>query len=623
MMDQGLANKSEVLAYNRERRIFLQRLRVVRAVCVLLVLVLAWRVGHLQLLQYENYSLAAEENRIQLQALEPQRGEIIDYHGGLLATNRMVRSVYYLAGQLKEDPQTITFLATLLDIDDNELKRLRERVEKQNSKQPLLLKSDITDKQEAALMVRGHRLPGLLMRNSYERYYPYGESFSHVIGYVGQVTKAIAGRPDFDKKRYVATDLVGRSGLEAHYEDLLQGYPGWEKVEVDVRGRVRRVISGSEPRPGKRLRLGLDAQLQSLTRNLLGDRKGAVVAIEPATGRLLVLLSNPGFDPNLFVRGLDSGTYGILMGRKDKPFFVRYSQGRYAPASTIKPFYALSLLRRKLVDPKKTIYDQGYFQIEGDKRIYHNWYRRGSGRVNLDRAIRISNDTYFFTQASLVGRQPFVDSLREFGFGGKVSIDVAYEGAGFIPTPEWKLSRFQQGWYTGDTINMSVGQGYLLVTPLQLAFATALLANRGKAVPPRLLVGVDGKEISSWENYSAPQDLSADNKWWNFVTDSMVSVMRHPEGTGARVGRGLPYRIAGKTGTAQVFTLEQDQKYDARKLRKELLDNSLFVGFAPADNPRIAIAVIIENGGSGGRAAAPLAGQVIDAHLRQNFTMLN
>ena len=620
---QQVHPNADVRAHQNEFVIFMQRLRIMRVVCVFLVLVLAWRVGYLQFHEHENYSLAAEENRIQLLALEPQRGEIVDYNGGLLATNRVVRSVYYSTVELKQNPNTLYYLASLLDIGDNELERLQERLAKQSMKTPLLIKSDIADKQEAAIMVRNHRLPGLLMRNSHERYYPYGESFSHVIGYVGQVTKAISEQTGFDKQRYIATDLIGRSGIEARYEELLQGYPGWEKVEVDVRGRVRRVISSSEPIAGKRIQLGLDAQLQSLTQNLLGDRRGAVVAIEPKTGRLLVLLSNPGFDTNLFVRGIDANTYSMLNRRKDKPFFVRFSQGRYAPASTIKPFYGLSLLKQGVVNPRARIFDRGYFQVQGDSRIYRNWNRLGHGWVNLERAIRVSNDTYFFSQANSLGYEPFINSLHEFGFGRQVSIDVPYENEGLVPSPEWKRARYQRGWFTGDGLNLSIGQGYLLATPLQLAFATTIVANRGKVIPPRLLVGVDGRSVKSWENHQPLPDVEATDEQWDFITNAMISVMHDPEGTGIRTGRTVPYNIAGKTGTAQVFSLEQDEKYEVRKLRQELLDNALFLGFAPADDPRIAIAVVIENGGGGSSAAAPLAGQVMDAHLRQNFTMLN
>ena len=613
----------------RERLLFLNRIKFVKVAIVLVFCVLAGRVLYLQVIAHEKFASRSENNRIHLQAVAPSRGHIKDYHGRILATNKRVQSVFFSPAIAKEahadTAQVIAQIGEILRFQPVSQQELVERVMTNTRKsQNILIKSDISEAELARLMVRQHQLSGLVIKSSSNRYYPYSEVLGHAVGYLGLITRKDLQDPRFNNPNYQGTQQIGRSGAERHYESLLHGKVGWQKVEVDARGVVHRVLDRKQPSHGSELRLGLDAELQKTAWSLIAGKRGSVVAIEPDTGRLMVLLSSPAFNPNLMVSGVDAATYKKLTSSRAQPFFNRFAQGRYPPASTIKPMYALSALQSKVIDPKERIYDQGYYQIEGDPRRYRNWFRSGHGFVDMSRAIRVSNDTYFFGLAERMGYNLLSTSLKEFGFGRAGAIDVYGEATSYIPSPEWKYVRFNQSWFAGDNLNMGIGQGYVLVTPLQLAAATSVVANRGRWVRPRLLFGIDNKWVKDWQNVEPFVDVSADAEHWQLVIDAMVSVTNNPEGTAYRAAKATPFMIAGKTGTAQVVNLLTDDSNKQALAEGEYTrDHALFIGFAPVTNPKIAIAVILENGGSGGSDAAPIAVKIIDTYLRSKRYQLS
>lgn len=612
----------------RERSIFYNRIRVVKVVIFLSLCVLAARSLYLQVIAHEKFAAKSESNRVHLQAIVPHRGIIQDFHGRTLATNKTVQSVFFSSAIAKEfEVDNTKVLATIgktLRFHPLSQKELQLRFSLRKRKnQKFLIKNDINESELARLMVRRHQLPGLVIETSNSRYYPYGEAFAHAVGYLGLITQEDLQGSRFNDKNYRGTQQVGKTGVERYYETILHGEVGWQKVEVDAKGRVHRVLSRVQPTHGSDLRLGLDAQMQELALSLMEGKRGSIVAIEPATGRLIVLLNSPTFNPNLMVNGVDAVTYKKLISARSRPFFNRYARGRYPPASTIKPMYALSALQAKVIHPKVTIYDPGYFQLEGASQRYRNWYRRGHGVVNMKRAIRISNDTYFFSLAHRMGYDQLSKSLRAFGFGKKVSLDVDSESAVYVPTPEWKYLRFNARWFAGDNLNMGIGQGFVLSTPLQLAAATSVLANRGRWVRPRLLFGINNKWVNNWTNTQTIQDISADEIHWKFVVDAMVSVTSHPEGTGYKAAKKLPYKIAGKTGTSQVINLQRDDSKIKDVVTEYTRDHALFTGFAPVQDPQIVVTVIVENGGSGGSDAAPIAVEIIDNYIRNKRSSLS
>ena len=612
----------------RERAIFYNRLKVVKIAILLALCLLAARSLYLQVIAHEKFAAKSENNRVHLQAIAPNRGIIKDFFGRTLATNKSVQSVFFSPAIAKEsgadNDKILAMIGKILRFGPLSQEQLKKRFSLRKLKnEKILIKNNISKSELSRLMVRRHRLPGLVVETSSSRYYPYNEAFAHSVGYLGLITQKDLQDSKLSSQNYRGTQQIGKTGVERYYEDLLHGEVGWQKVEVDAKGRVHRVLSRLQPTHGSNLHLGLDARMQELALSLMSGKRGSIIAIEPATGRLIVLLSSPSFNPNLMVNGVDAVTYKKLVSEKTMPFFNRFARGRYPPASTIKPMYALSALEAKVIHPKKTIKDPGYFQIEGDNHRYRNWYRRGHGIVNMERAIRISNDTYFFSLANQMGYKLLSQSLKDFGFGKKVAIDVDGESPVYIPTPEWKYLRFNARWFAGDNLNMGIGQGFVLSTPLQLAAATSVLANRGRWVRPRLLLGIDNKWVKSWTNTVPIQDVSADKKNWETIINAMVSVTSNPEGTGYKAAKKLPYKIAGKTGTSQVINLQRDDSKVKKIITEYTRDHALFTGFAPVKNPQIVVTVIIENGGSGGSDAAPLAVELIDSYIRSNSSTLS
>jgi penicillin-binding protein 2 len=598
----------------QELRIFRTRAFLALIVVIVLSAFLVSRLVYLQVVEHDKYSTRSENNRVRVEPLPPTRGLIYDRDGVLLAENRPTYNLTLVRERVDDLDQTLERLVALLDLpeDDIEAFKLRSR-QRQRPFQPALLMSDLNQQQIARLAVNRHRLPGVEVEAQLLRYYPDARIMSHALGYVGRINAEEL--KTLDTGRYAGTHFIGKTGVERFYEEVLHGEAGLRKVETNARGRVLRELGRTDPVPGKNLTLTLDTGLQRLAFDLLDGRRGSIVAIEPQSGEILAMASAPGFDSNQFVTGIDVASYRALQQNLDLPLFNRAIRGHYPPGSTIKPFVAMAGLREAVITPEKTINDPGYFQLPNDSRRYRNWLRWGHGRVDMERSLAVSNNTYYYSLAHDLGIDKLQRQLSAFGLGQRVAHDVQGASRGLLPSREWKRERYNQPWYPGETLSVGIGQGYLQITPLQLATATATLANKGDWVKPRLARKVDAEPLPR-ALPDTPEDIELDNAdGWNTVFNGMEKVLSGREGTARRTGKGLEYRMAGKSGTAQVFSLGRDERYNAAELAERLRDHALFIAFAPVDDPQIAVAVIVENVGGGSTHAAPVARAMTDAWL--------
>lgn len=593
--------------HKAEQKIVNTRVWVATACMLLLVIGLISRLFYLQVIRYSEMSTQSDENRVHLRALPPTRGLIYDTWGRLLAMNRPSRILSIVRERVKNINELLEAIGGIVPLSDNELSRYRRRARQGRPFESVPLKFDLTDEEIARIAVNQFRLPGVQINAELVRYYPEGSVFSHSVGYVGRINDREQKR--LDASRYSGTYTIGKIGLEKYYEDALLGKPGYQEVETNARGRVLRVLKQESPVPGRDLTLYLDTELQKTAIKAINGRRGAVVVLDPRTGGVMAMVSNPSFDPNLFVTGIDSKTYNKLNTNISRPLYNRATLGEYPPASTIKPIMALALLANDVVDPKQQIFDKGWFQLPGSEHRFRNWKRQGHGWVDLNRSIVVSNDTYFYNQASKLGIDDLHEFASQFGFGRRTGIDIGEERPGLLPSRVWKQAAYDQPWYPGETVIAIIGQGYMLSTPLQLAEATALIANRGRHVQPKLVKNtIEGLEPKDWGG-----DITVGNpKNWELVINAMEKVVSSPRGTAYwRIGRGLKYTMAGKTGTAQVVSIAQGEEYDADKLKEFERDHSLFIAFAPVDNPQIVVSVVLENNSG----AANVARKIIDSYL--------
>ncbi|MDI9246226.1 penicillin-binding protein 2 [Marinobacter sp. CHS3-4] len=599
-----------------ERRLF-QRRTVVMLVLVFVMLgLLVARMYQLQVVEHDVYTTLSDKNRVQVQSVSPPRGLIYDRNGELLAENRPVFSVTLVPERVGNMDETLAKLQQLLEVSEEDMERFQRRLEERRRPfQELPLRYDLTEQEIARLAVHRHELPGVEVAAELVRYYPHSELTAHALGYVGRINRQELQR--IDPVNYAGTNYIGKSGVERFYEELLHGEVGYQHVETNARGRTLRVLERQNPVPGENIELHMDLRLQRLAHKLLDGRRGAIVAIEPSTGGLLALASVPGFDANLFVTGIGVDAYRELRDSLDKPLFNRALRGQYPPGSTIKPMLAVAGLDSGATTRDKTIWDPGYFQLKNSGRRWRDWKRSGHGWVDLKDSVAQSCDIYFYEMATEMGVDTMHHYLSQFGFGEDATLDVSGAMSGLLPSRDWKRAVHSQPWYPGDSVNMGIGQGFMLATPLQLATATSVLANRGNWAEPRLLKSVQGdRSVDEVLPEATHQSISLkDPDTWAFAADAMAEVMHGAKGTARRVGRNAAYRMAGKTGTAQVFSLAEDEEYDEEEVRERLRDHALFVGFAPLDNPQIAVAVIVENGGSGSGTAAPVARAMFDAWI--------
>jgi len=595
-----------------ETRLFTQRVILAYVFVLLVVIGLVARMFYLQVVQHDVYVTLSDKNRVHVQPVSPIRGLIVDRKGRLLADNQPSYTLTMVKERVTTIESTLDQLTEILQLTDSEkekfLQRLRHR---RRPFESVPLRYKLSEEEIAKIAVNQYRLPGVEVEAQLVRHYTEGLGLAHSIGYVGRINEKELKR--IDAVNYSATHHIGKLGIEKYYEDLLHGSVGYQEVETTARGQVLRVLKREDPKPGAQLQLSLDLELQKKALELLGGRRGSIVALDPKTGGVLTMVSTPTYDPNLFVTGISTKNYSALRDSPDLPLFNRAIRGQYPPGSTIKPQMGIAGLDTGVVSGGYTIFDRGWYQLENDERKYRDWKKGGHGRVSLRSAITQSCDTYFYGMAFGLGIDRMHKYLSQFGLGKKTGIDITDELGGLMPSREWKKRVRGQPWYPGESLNTGIGQGYMQATPLQLAVATAILANRGKMVKPRLVQKINNEEF--FGGLSNAQIKLKREDYWDYIIRGMVDVVHGKKGTARRLSRGIKYKMAGKTGTAQVLGIKQDEEYDASKIKERHRDHALFVAFAPVNDPKIAIAIIVENGGSGSSTAAPIARKLLDAYL--------
>lgn len=594
------------------------RIKVAGAVVAAAFGVLFIRFVWLQGFEYDRYHALAESNRITLTPTPPARGIIYDRNGAVLAHNFAAYTLEITPNKAGRLNDTINRLADVVNIDAGDRKRFKKLLAESKNFETLPIKMRLSEEEVARFAVNSFRFPGVEVKARLFRQYPMGDAFSHVIGYIGRINPRDDERlkTSGQDANYRGSDHIGKSGVEESYEALLHGITGVAQVETDSGGRAVRVLSQTPAVAGNNVYLHLDAKLQDIATKVFGPYRGALVALDPRNGGVLALVSKPGFDPNLFVDGIDSANWKALNESLDKPLINRALRGIYPPGSTFKPFMALAGLELGYRKPGDVISDPGYYALPGSSHRYRDWKKEGHGIVDLKKSITISCDTYYYRLANDMGINNLHRFMSKFGFGRKSGIDLDGEVGGLLPSPEWKQKRFKQQWYAGETVITGIGQGYMLATPLQLAVATMAVANNGTVYQPRLVRAwrdtLSGRIV---ENPAKVMDkIQLNPEYLELVKQAMIDVTR-PGGTAAGAGAGAPYLFAGKTGTAQVVGIKQGERYDEGRISARLRDNALFIAFAPADDPKIVVAVMVENGGHGGSTAAPVARKVIDYWL--------
>jgi len=598
--------------HSGESRLFAQRVVVAGVLALAAMFIVVARLVQLQIGSYAYLSTLSRYNRVRLEPLPPARGLIYDANGVLLADNYPSRSLEITPEEIQDLDATLAELRALIDIGETDLKRFARMREQRRRFDEIPIRTNLNEEEEARFEVRGHRFPGVAVHAQLLRTYPLGEYTAHVLSYVGRINKQELER--IEVSSYAGIDYIGKGGVEKAHEDLLRGTVGYRQVEVNAEGRTLRVLEQHPPEAGQHLRLYLDSRLQQNAYAALGDHRGAVVAIDPRTGGVLALVSRPTFDPNLFVDGISAVDYKTLRDSPDKPLFNRAVQGQYPPGSTIKPFIGLGGLQigGGVTGVK---WCPGYYRLPGHRHKYRCWNRWGHGTVALEQAIVQSCDVYFYKLAHIMGIDWLHAFLAGFGFGARTGIDVTGELGGLLPSKEWKLSTRNQPWFIGETLLVGIGQGPFLVTPLQLAVATAAVAARGRLVQPRVVRATQAPGTAMEREFPAQmRQLQVSSHDLDRMIESMVQVVKSRRGTAKGIHTNA-YSIAGKTGTVQVFSVKQKERYRKSEVAERMRDHALFVAFAPVEDPRITVAVIVENGGHGGAVAAPIARQVMDSYL--------
>lgn len=599
----------------QEAALFKRRTIVASVIVGVVFLLLLARYFHLQVQEYETYATLSENNRVHLEAISPPRGFIYDRNGRLLADNRPTFILSVNRQQVKDVDETLKRLVPVLELDDSDVKRFKARLRASRRFEDVPVKMRLTEEDLARYSEIKYDLPGVKVSVELSRHYPYGELFAHTIGYVSRISENEV--KDLDPVEYAGTNLIGKIGIEKYYEGLLHGKVGYQHVESNAHGKLIRVLKRTPPVRGNDLKLHLDYQLQKIANDQLAGRRGAVVAIDPNTGGVLAFVSNPSFDPNPFVGGIPYKLYSEYRDHLDRPLYNRALQGIYPPGSTIKPFEAMGGLHYKLVDWDYRISDPGFFSLPGDSHQFRDWKKGGHGIVDMHRAVVESCDTYFYQLSDRMGVDRFHDWMKNYGFGEKTGIDLVDEKRGSLPSTAWKRERLKAPWYRGEMMSVGIGQGYFTATPLQLAMATAIQANGGKHIRPHLLQSTTGPksfEISNQPDYNIP--YNGDPGDWERMRQTMRDVAHGAGGTARGTGYAIKgYEMAGKTGTAQVKGIKQGERYNESAIDQRHWDHGWFIGFAPVENPKIAVAVLIENG-KHGSSVAPIARALFDYMIK-------
>jgi penicillin-binding protein 2 len=611
---------AELRNYERELAQFHLRIGVAGVLVLIGFGLLAARFIFLQVIQHDHYASKAEDNRISIVPVPPNRGLILDRNGIVMARNYSGYTLEIFPRKVRSIERTIDEVAELVEVTARDRARFKKLLAETRNADSLPIRTRLSDEEVAKFAANRYRYNGTVeIKARLFRQYPYDETASHVLGYMGRINQADQARLEEEgiDANYRGTDVIGKAGVEASYQHELHGTTGFEQVEIDAAGRGIRTLSRTPSQPGNNVALTLDLRLQQVAEQALGERRGAVVALEPSSGAVLAFVSKPGFDPNYFVDGIDPQYWAELNNSPDRPLYNRAIAGTYPPGSTFKPFMALAALDLGKRTPRSAINDPGYF-VFGDRR-FRDSKPGGHGYVDLFKSIVVSSDTYYYMLANDMGIEAIAGYMKNFGFGAKTGIDLQGELPGVLPSPEWKMKRFrrpeQQRWYPGETISIGIGQGYNSYTPIQLAQAMSALANGGTVYRPHLVAYIDNPRSGERRNVEPEivQRVPAKPEHVEFVKRAMAGVNK--EGTGARAFAGAQYTNGGKTGTAQVIAMKQNEKYDEKKVAERHRDHSWFIAFAPLESPKIALAIIVENGGFGARAAAPIARTMFDYYL--------
>ncbi|WP_269519548.1 penicillin-binding protein 2 [Alteromonas sp. BMJM2] len=606
--------------HSAEANLFARRATIAFIIVTAMLGIVLNNLYSLQVTQHDDYQTRSNGNRIKVLPVAPNRGLIYDRNGILLAENRPVFSLEIIPEKVDDIDDTLKRITTLMDITDDEIKRFQKNLKGTRRFKPVVLRTELSEEEVATFSASKHKFKGMQIEARLARHYPYAETLTHVLGYVARINKrdlqkiVEAGQED----NYAATYDIGKLGIEKYHEELLHGEVGYQQVEVNNQGRIIRVLNVEPPTPGKDIVLNIDLSLQQEAQRILEGTRGAVVISEVKTGGVLALYSNPGYDPNLFVHGISSKNYSALLNSPNRPLINRATQGQYSPASTIKPHLALLGLEDGAVTEDYTIKDNGRYRLPNVNHVWRDWKRWGHGDVDIAKAIEVSCDTYYYDLAYNLGIDKISEAMRNFGFGDYTGIDLYEESDANMPSRGWKRARFNQPWYIGDTIPVGIGQSFWTATPIQLTHSINTLVNRGERYIPQLIRGyrkLDGTDDLIALKTLPPIKIS-DQKNLDIVLNAMHDVVHGEEGTARFAFADTPYESAGKTGTAQLFTVGQNEKYNADEVDERLRDNALYVGFAPFDNPEISITVVLENAGGGSSNAAPVARKLMDFYFR-------
>ena len=606
-------------------------------VIILLIFVLLANLADLQISNFSYYSTKSNNNRIEIIPIPPSRGMIYDRNGTPLAINNITYQLNIVPDKTKNLNEQFEQLKMIVDLTDEDIENFQKERRNYRAHRPVPLKENLTEKQIARFIVDQHRFPFVSIVKIQHRYYPYGASLTHILGYISKINTQDKQRLEEENKAsdYVATFNIGKMGIERYYEDVLHGTAGNEKVEVNSRGRIVRLLEQHPPQAGEDIYLSINLKLQLYIESLLTGRKASVVAIDPNNGEVLAMVSSPSYDSNDFVGGISSKKYSELLNDPSKPLFNRALLGAYPPASTVKPFISIAALSEGVVSPKSVVNDPGWWQLPGTERRYRDWLKWGHGHVDVLRAIEESVDTYFYQVAYDMGIDRLNLWMTKFGYGERTGIDISAneETRAVMPSREWKLKRHKKSWLQGDTIPVGIGQGYWTATPMQMAKALTTLINNGKTFTPHFLLYKKSDIINTNQNqptidpekYVEPNSLVDVNPaYWALAKEGMHRVMFGARGTARKIYVGAKYQAAGKSGTAQVYGLRENETYDAHKIPEHLRDHALFIAFAPYDKPKIALAIVLENGGGGSFNGGTLARKILDYYLEgDNSTKLD
>ncbi|WP_363317419.1 penicillin-binding protein 2 [uncultured Gilliamella sp.] len=614
--------------HSAETNLFLRRALFAFVGIIILIIILLCNLADLQIANFSYYSTKSNNNRIETIPIPPSRGMIYDRNGTPLAINNITYQLNIIPDKTKNLNEQFEQLKKVVDLTDEDIENFQKERLNYRSHRPVPLKENLTKEQIARFVVDQHRFPFVSIVKIQHRYYPYGASLTHILGYISKINANDKKRLEEQNKtsNYVATLNIGKMGVERYYEDVLHGTAGYEKVEVNSRGRIVRLLEQHPPQAGEDIYLSINLKLQQYIEQLLVGRKAAVVAIDPNNGEILAMVSSPSYDSNDFVGGISSAKYNELLHDPNKPLFNRALLGAYPPASTVKPFISIAALSEGIITPKSIIYDPGSWQLPNSERRYRDWLRSGHGNVDVLKALEESVDTYFYQVAYDLGIDRLNLWMTKFGYGQRTGIDISpnEEARAVLPSREWKIRRHKKPWLQGDTIPVGIGQGYWTTTPIQMAKALTTLINNGKTYTPHFLLYKKSDILNSNENhpeinptkYEEPNDLiDVKSNYWDLVKEGMHKVMFGSRGTARKIYLGTQYQAAGKSGTAQVYGLKENESYNAHKIPEHLRDHALFIAYAPYDKPKIALAIVLENGGGGSSNGGAVARKILDFYL--------